>query len=716
MPRALIILLLFAAASLRAQEVRFNRDIRPILSDKCFACHGPDEGNRSSPLRFDDKDGAFVELRTGGRAIVPGEPAQSKLLDRVRSDDPMQRMPPAYKGHQKLTEREIALLEKWIEQGAEWEGHWAFQRIERPQVPPSGEGWARGPIDRFVARRLDREDLRPNREADRRTWARRATLDLTGLPPAPDEVEAFVADRAPDAYERFADRLLASPRYGERMAFRWLEAARYADTNGYQNDQERDMWRWRDWVIEAFNKNLPFDDFTVWQLAGDLLPEATHEQILATGFNRNHRGNGEAGIVPEEYHVEYVVDRVETTAMVWMGLSLGCARCHDHKYDPLTQQEFYQIYAYFNQVPDRGRYFKYGNTPPFIHAPTDGQRLELQAIDDRIETAQSRFAALQSSLERDLGAWRPAQDWRLADGLVFSALVSEAAELDGERFEDLGDAGDFSFYDRLSVSVRVRPDGTQTAGVVTRATAESERGQFGGKGWGLFLDQGRPRFMLGANPDDVVDVRAKEPLPNGTWSRVTAVYDGSRLAKGITVYVDGSPIELDIIEDHSNNEITTPKTPLRAGHGPTLDARLCGAVADVRLYKRNLTAQEAAVLAVERSLSEIASLPASQRSPAEAAKLRLAFLDDAVSGEPGRLWQTLSALRDERQAKLDSFPTVMVMSDSAGRKTHLLQRGVYDAPGVEVSPGLPAVLPPLPPANRTTGWVWPAGWSAATTR
>ncbi len=263
----------------------------------------------------------------------------------------------------------------------------------------------------------------------------------------------------------------------------------------------------------------------------------------------------------------------------------------------------------------------------------------------------------------------------------------------------MGDQGNYSFYDRLAVAVRVRPDGLQTAGIITRATAESERGQFGGKGWGLFLDKGRLRFMLGANPDDVVDVRAKETLPVGAWSHVTAVYDGSRLAKGITIYVNGEPIALDIVEDHSNNEITGPKTPLRLGHGPTLDARLRGAVSDVRLYKRDLTAQEAAVLGVERNVREIAALPSSRRAPAEADKLRLAWLDDAASGEAGGLWRKLAALRDERQAKLDSFPTVMVMSDSAGRKTHLLQRGAYDAPGAEVSPGVPAVLPPLPPGE-----------------
>lgn len=703
MVRASLWLAILAVCSASAQEVRFNRDIRPILSDKCFACHGPDEGNRSTPLRFDSQEGAFVDLLTGGKAIVPGDPQASKLLERVRSDDPVRRMPPEYKGHQKLPERDIALLERWIEQGAEWEGHWAFQRVERPKTPPNGEGWARSPIDRFVARRLDREDLRPNKEADRRTWARRVTLDLTGLPPTPAEIDAFLADSSPSAYEKVVDRLLASPRYGERMAFRWLEAARYADTNGYQNDQERDMWRWRDWVIDAFNQNLPFDDFTVWQIAGDLLPNATFEQRIATGFNRNHRGNGEAGIVPEEYHVEYVVDRVEATSMVWMGLTIGCARCHDHKYDPLTQKEFYELYAYFDQVPDRGRYFKYGNTPPFLPAPTPEQRAELQALDERIAAAEKKLASLGPKVERALARWQPQSDWRLDDGLIFSAFEDEPRALHGSDFADLGDEGDYSFYDRLSVAVRVRPDALQTAGIVTRATAESERGQFGGKGWGLFLDEGRLRFMVGANPDDVIDVRAVEPIPVREWSQVTVTYDSSRLTRGLTLYLNGNPIELETIEDASNNEIRAAKTPLRVGHGPTLDARLRGAVADLRLYERDLSAAEAAILAVGRSVTEIAAMNPADRTRAEADKLRAAYLDDAASGKAGEAWRTLRDLRAERVEMTDAFPTVMVMADGAGRTTHILQRGVYDAPGEAVEPGVPAALPPLPgdaPKNR----------------
>ena len=322
-----------------AQEVEFNRDIRPIFSDKCYTCHGPDKANRKSKLRFDTEAGAKQDL--GGHfAIVPGDPAKSELVRRITAEKPAMRMPPIWSGY-KLTDHEIGLISRWIEQGAKWEKHWAFIPPKRRPLPDVKDGnWPRNAIDNFVLARLEREGVDHSPEADRERLIRRVTLDLTGLPPTPAEVDAFLNAKSPDAYEKNVDRLLASPRYGERMAERWLDAARYADTNGYQTDAERSMWRWRDWVIDAFNRNMPFDRFTIEQIAGDMLPNATLDQKIATGFNRNHRGNGEGGIIPEEYAVEYVVDRVDTTATVWMGLTLGCARCHDHKYDPFTQKEF----------------------------------------------------------------------------------------------------------------------------------------------------------------------------------------------------------------------------------------------------------------------------------------------------------------------------------------------------------------------------------------
>ncbi len=285
-------------------------------------------------------------------------------------------MPPP-KAHARLSSDQVERIRQWIEQGAKWQPHWAFVAPKRPAVPQVNDSaWVRNPIDAFILERLGQEGLTPSPEADRETIIRRVTLDLTGLPPTPEEIDAFLADAAPDSYERLVDRLLAAPRYGERMATPWLNAARYADTYGYQSDGDVSMWRWRDWVIEAFNANMPFDQFTIEQLAGDLLPNPSLEQRLATGFNRNHRANSEGGAIPEEFRTEYVVDRVDTTATVWLGLTVICARCHDHKYDPISQREFYQLFAFFNNVPEDGRARKKGNTPPFMAAPTRAQRTD----------------------------------------------------------------------------------------------------------------------------------------------------------------------------------------------------------------------------------------------------------------------------------------------------------------------------------------------------
>src|SRR5688572_14069890 len=312
------------AMSSTAATVDFNRDVRPILSDRCYTCHGPDEANRKSKVRFDIEASA--------------RPALAEMIRRVSSDNKALRMPPVFAGPA-LSAGEIDVLRRWVAEGAEWQKHWSLIAPKRPALPAVKQsGWVRNAIDTFVLARLEREGLAPSPEADKAALLRRVSLDLTGVPPTLAELDSFLGDASPDAYNMAVDRLLASPRYGERMAYRWLDAARYADTNGYQTDAERFMWRWRDWVIEAFNRNLSFDRFTIEQLAGDLLPTPTLDQIIATGFNRNHRGNGEGGIVPEEYAVEYVVDRVETTSTVWLGLTTGCARCHDHKYDPISQR------------------------------------------------------------------------------------------------------------------------------------------------------------------------------------------------------------------------------------------------------------------------------------------------------------------------------------------------------------------------------------------
>ena len=386
--RYVITVFVLTSAVLRTEAaeeaVSFNRDIRPILSDNCFKCHGPDENARKGKLRLDTKEGAF-ESRDGKRPVVPKEPGMSELYARITTDNPDDLMPPP-KSNLKLTSEQKGLLKRWIEQGAIWAAHWSFEKPVRASVPrvSNAANRVRNPIDNFILARLAQEGLNPSEEAPRATLLRRVTLDLTGLPPTIDEMDRFARDDSPNAYENLVDRLLESPAFGERMAWEWLDAARYADSNGYQGDSDRTMWPWRDWVVQAFNRNLPYDQFTIWQVAGDLLPEPTPEQKLATGFFRNHMINGEGGRIPEENRVEYVMDMTETAATVWLGLTFNCNRCHDHKFDPFSQRDYYSLSAFFNQTPVDG---SGGNpqTPPALEWATQRQRITLAKLNDAVK-------------------------------------------------------------------------------------------------------------------------------------------------------------------------------------------------------------------------------------------------------------------------------------------------------------------------------------------
>jgi hypothetical protein len=376
-----------AAMAGKADPIDFSRDVLPILSENCFACHGPDAKARKADLRLDIRDGA---LRTKDPVIVPGKSGDSELLIRVNSHDPDEKMPPPKSG-KTLTTHQVELLTRWIDQGAPWHKHWAFEPIGRPAVPAvRNNGWTRNPIDRFILARLEKEGLAPSPEAPRATLVRRLTLDLAGLPPEPGEADAFVLG-GPSAYDALVDRLLASPLYGERMAMDWLDGARFADTNGYQNDFARTMWPWRDWVITAYNRNLPFDRFAIEQLAGDLLPKASLNERIATGFNRNNRTVTEAGSIEEEWRVENGVDRVETTATVFLGLTVGCARCHDHKFDPISQADFYRFFGFFNSVNEQGVYTETrGNVPPLVPLPTAAETKRLHELDAAFDAAKKR--------------------------------------------------------------------------------------------------------------------------------------------------------------------------------------------------------------------------------------------------------------------------------------------------------------------------------------
>ncbi len=441
-------LLLFPLAAGAGEKVSFNRDIRPILSDKCFHCHGPDEKERKGKLRLDLRDAALKGGENGPVAIVPGKPDESDVLVRVLSKDKDEVMPPP-KTHKPVSTAEADLLRRWIAEGAEYQGHWAFLKPERMEPPMNTPN----PIDGFILKKLAEQGLEPSPEASRETLIRRATLDLTGLPPTAEEVIAFQKDTAPGAYERVVDRLLASPRYGEHMAARWLDMARYADSNGFQSDTQRQQWPWRDWVIGALNANMPFDRFTIEQLAGDLLPNATRDQIVATGFNRNHRLNGEGGRIIAEWFAETVIDRVETTGLTWMALTLNCCRCHDHKYDPVTQKEFYRIFAYFNSNDELGVMDEFGgaggtrkggNSKPVLVLSTSEQEKKLAQLEAAVRAAAAKAAAAGKALPALQTAWEeglrpgasteaPAESAKVPDAIRAALLVERAQRTPAQR-------------------------------------------------------------------------------------------------------------------------------------------------------------------------------------------------------------------------------------------------------------------------------------------
>jgi hypothetical protein len=363
----------------------FRFDIRPVLSKNCFACHGPDESHREADLRLDEQQAALDH-----GAIVPGEPEESELLRRITSDDPDEKMPPPESGR-KLTEQEVEQIKQWIAAGAEYSRHWSYEPPQRATPPEVDDaGWCRNDIDRFVLSRLEKAGLRPEPEADRHRMLRRLALDLVGLPPTPEESDAFAADDRPDAYERQVDRLLASPAYGEHWARKWLDLARYADTTGYEKDTTRKVWSYRDWVINALNADMPFDQFTIEQLAGDMLPNATQDQIIATAFHRNTMQNDEGGTDDEEYRVAAVIDRVNTTMQVWMATTMGCCQCHTHKYDPLTQREYYELYAFLNQTADADRY----DQEPLLLTPTAEQKQLKIQLDEQLAAAKAQLESL----------------------------------------------------------------------------------------------------------------------------------------------------------------------------------------------------------------------------------------------------------------------------------------------------------------------------------
>lgn len=735
----------------------FNRDIRPILSDRCYACHGPDKANRKTTMHFDSEEGARTPLASGGLAFVGGDLGKSVMYQRITSDDEAFRMPPAYMGYAKLSAREIDLIKRWIEQGAQWQKHWSLippQAAPQPQV--MHKEWPRDAVDYYVLARLEHEGLAPSPEADRATLIRRVTLDLTGLPPTPAEVEAFPHDPSPNAYEKVVDRLLSSPRYGENLAWQWLDAARYSDTNGYQSDGVRSMWRWRDWVIDAFNRNMPFNEFTIEQLAGDLLPHPTRDQVIATAFNRNHRTSAEGGIIDEEFRVAYVVDRVDTTSNVWMGLTVGCARCHDHKYDPILQKEYYQLFAYFNNVPDRGFVYNFGNQEPYIKAPTPEQEARLKEFDRKVAAAEASYAAMKPDITRSQRAWEHwvkashIPDWNLSEGLILhfpldgdlrettgvydrrnsfnhspegtpptdkpddprepvvegSAGASlpfvpgrtgQAASFDGRRYVNGGTVLKFDYLDPFSFAAWINPSAPN--GAILSSVEDVHEGS----GYGLYLRDGKLRFNFTFRWTDLgMRLETKQPLAMNQWHHVAVTYDGKRKPAGVKLYVDGVSQEINVLFNEMSWPLGSSK-PFRIGAGEGPEDRFHGAIADVRIYNRALSAEEVGVLPVLETVPQIAAISPAKRTPAQANKLAFCFLDQYAPQGVQEARHAVAVTQEARDQYFASIPTVMVMKEGPQRDAFILKRGAYDMHGDKVSAGLPHVLPPMPagfPNNR----------------
>ncbi|MGV3661227.1 MAG: PSD1 and planctomycete cytochrome C domain-containing protein [Prosthecobacter sp.] len=724
--------LLSPALTQAAEKIIFNRDIRPILSDKCFHCHGPDEKERKAGLRLDLRDEALKPAESGAVALVPGTPKESELIARCLTTNEDDLMPPTKLG-KPLTQREKDLLQQWVAEGAEYQGHWAFIAPVRPAVPGQGQQ----PIDAFITTRLAKEGLQASPEADRATLIRRAALDLTGLPPTPAEVDAFEKDTAANAYEKVVDRLLASQHYGERMALQWLDFARYADSHGFQTDSSRSMWPWRDWVIKAFNDNKPFDQFTVEQLAGDLIPGATTDQRVATGFNRNHRINGEGGIIGEEWRIENVIDRVETTGFTWMALSLNCCRCHDHKYDPISQKEFYQFFSFFNNTTERGTITggnnrAGGNEEPVVTVADAATEARLAGMQKEIDTAKQQAGTMRRDVPKLVAAWEPQALKNLAETKsawlpleptqVVSKLDRRGAKLvrqaDGSYLATgTNPPKDTYIYDApmpkagvTALLLECLPDAT----LPNQSLGRNSNGNFVLTDFDVFIQK------PGGKPE------------KQTVARVAASY--SQKGYEIDKVIKRERGKGWAIDGPTRREATRAmfvlQSPLKAAEGDMLLLRLRHeALSNHNIGRFRISATGTAAETVKldgdtqlAAVKNLLEIPAGKRTPqqkAEIEKFFLANVDSPAKRANDLVIAKQKALDDSRA----SLPNVMVMEEMPQpRDAFILDRGEYDKPTTKVGMGLPAALPPLPkdaplnrlglakwivdPANPLTARVW----------
>ena len=724
-----------AGSTVDQAPVDFQSQVRPILSNTCFECHGPDPKARLADLRLDLEEGVFSE-RSAGSPVTPGDPDSSLVYQRITHPDAALRMPPKY-AHKELTEDQIQVVRRWIEEGAPWEEHWSFAPLNQPPLPSvETPEWVRNPIDRFVLARLENEGLTPAREADLRTLARRTSLDLTGLPPLPHEVEAFVADDSPDAYAKWIEGRMRSPAYGEHRGRYWLDAARYGDTHGLHIDNYREMWAYRDWVIRAFNRNLPFDQFTVDQLAGDLLPDPTPDQLVATGFHRCNITTNEGGVIKEEVEVMYAKDRVDTTGTVWLGLTVGCATCHDHKFDPITQKDFYSLAAFFRnttQKPLDGNAF---DPPPVMIVPARSERLRWNRLKQAEPAAREKRDEIERAAEEEFRRWLDSyghHDLNLDEfdaSQTFSLELGEAPhlragsekrelvlsgparidrsdpipalDLPEESFVEIKDFPSIE-ADRpftVSMTFRFRKGGSRMI-LARQVDPEDDN-----RGWSLEIIGDRPSLNLQVKDGRNMGIRGVEEhkLEPEQWHNVTVTYDGLRQRTGMSLYLDGAVVPtqsfgraIRILE----GSIRTG-TPLVLGAGDRPSAGksdfLNGSIRQFRILDRAVGESEARLLARWDSLAAVGKLESKELGPGGREALKAYFLvrrHDAF----GQAARELKSLQDERRKILrgSSLTHVMRENTDSDPMAHILRRGMYDQRGEEVRPATPGVLPAMDP-------------------
>ncbi|HEY1599033.1 MAG TPA: DUF1553 domain-containing protein [Pirellulales bacterium] len=730
---ALVCLALLTATAQAGEAIGYNHDIRPILAENCFACHGPDSASRKADLRLDRREAA---IESG--AFQPGKPEESELVKRINSTDPDTVMPPAA-AHKTLSPEQKKMLTDWIAAGAEYQPHWSFIAPVRPAVPEvQDKAWPRSPIDNFILARLESLGLKPAPEADRRTLARRASLDLVGLPPEPADVEAFVNDPSPEAYEHYVDRLLAMPQWGEHRGRYWLDAARYADTHGIHFDNYREGWAYRDWVINALNRNLPFDQFTIEQLAGDLLQGRTLDQLVASGFNRCNMTTNEGGVIPEEYLVLYTRDRTETVSQVWLGMTTGCAVCHDHKFDPFSQREFYEMAAFFNNTTQGAMDGNIKDTPPVVVVPTMEDCHAWEQLPGQLATAQQQIDSRRAAARGEFDVWlaqaAPAtiEAKLVSAGLAFYAPLGESAgnvlavsvggqprpvTLGAEPAWDTGvtaskafksrpetvmevaGVGDFEKDQAFTCSAWVKVPREKLSGAMVARMDEAS----GYRGWDMWLDNGRPAtHIVHSWPDDAVKVVGKKPMTVDKWQYVTVAYDGSGKAEGVKLYVDGAVQDVEVAANSLKNSIRTT-VPLKLAQRNTSSRVDDLSLQDLRLYSRSLEPAEVAQLASATRAAYLVAKPAEGRSPSEVEELYgwwLAAVDPS--------YQQLTARKRELDSSEAAIKGRATIAHVAQEKTdtpvaYILYRGDYDKRRDEVKADTPDILPPFPaevPRNR----------------